>query len=296
MFTYRAFGLTIHSTIPLPQPSYRGTAPDVVIKEASLPVRLQHADTGELCSVLDGGVMLSYQAIGRFLIRNGDEILVHRTGDLEQGLLSPLIIGPALGVVLHQRRRLALHASSAVLDGRALAFLGGSGWGKSTLAAALCARGYKLLSDDIVALDEDPNADFVVLPGFHCVKLWPESARDLGYVPESLPRLHGQTEKRLWQGDGVFQPASQPLRCLYVLATSDQLKVRSILPSEAVIEIMRHTYGPVLRQKLNASTHFQQSARLARRLPAFRIERPLRFSTLPDLVKLIEDHAANLDH
>lgn len=296
MLTYRAFTLTIHSAIPLPQPICRGTTPDVVIKEGSIPLGFQQADTGQIWSIVDGSVLLSYQGIGRILIRNGDEILIHRTQDLEKDLLSPLIMGPAVGVVLHQRQRLALHASSAVLGGNAVAFLGGSGWGKSTLAAALCARRHKLLSDDIVALHEDPNADFVVLPGFQCLKLWPDSARDLGYGPEGLPRLNGRTEKRLWHVDGVFQPVSQPLRCLYVLATADQLKVRSILPSEAVIEIMRHTYGPVLRQKLNAPTHLQQSARLARRLPAFRVERPLRFSALPDLVKLIEDHAANLDH
>jgi hypothetical protein len=296
MFTYRAFGLTIHSTVALPQPICRGTTPDVVIKEGSIPLPFHQADTGQTWSIVEGGVMLSYQGIGSFLIRNGREILVHRTGNLEKDVLSPLIIGPALGVVLHQRQRLALHASSAVLGGKAVAFLGGSGWGKSTLAAALCARGHRLLSDDIVALHEDPNADFMVLPGFQSLKLWPDSARDLGHDPEGLPRLHGRTEKRLWHVDGLFQPVFQHLRCLYVLSAADQLAVRSIPPAQAVIEIMRHTYGPVLRQKLNAPTHLQQSARLARQLPAFRIERPLRFSALPDLVKLLEDHAANLDH
>jgi hypothetical protein len=294
MFMYRGFGLSIHSTIPLPQPFYRGTTPDVVIKETTLSSGLQHADTGQLCSLVDDGVMLSYQDIGSFLIRNGNEILVHRTAGLEADVLSPLIIGPALGVVLHQRQRLALHASGAVLGGKAVAFLGASGWGKSTLAAALCGRGHKLFSDDIVALREDSRADFVVLPGFQSLKLWPDSARHLGYDPESLPRLHGRTEKRSWQVVGWFQPDSQLLRCLYVLSTGNRLTVQSITPSQAVIEVMRHTYGPVLRQRLNASTHLQQSARLARRLPAFRIERPLGFSALPDLVELIENHAANL--
>ena len=44
------------------------------------------------------------------------------------------------------------HASAVVLDGRAFAFVGSSGAGKTSLALALCDRGARFLADDVLAL------------------------------------------------------------------------------------------------------------------------------------------------
>ena len=53
----------------------------------------------------------------------------------------------------------AIHGSAVVANGRAVVMLGRSGQGKSTLAAALCAReGVALLSDDAVAIDPATDA------------------------------------------------------------------------------------------------------------------------------------------
>jgi hypothetical protein len=58
-------------------------------------------------------------------------------------------IAPSL--VRHLRGEISLHASAVVIDGRAIAFVGVSGAGKSTIAAALCARPEaELAADDMV--------------------------------------------------------------------------------------------------------------------------------------------------
>ena len=46
-----------------------------------------------------------------------------------------------------------LHATAVVVDGEAVAFLGDCGYGKSTLGAAFLARGFPLLTDDVLALE-----------------------------------------------------------------------------------------------------------------------------------------------
>lgn len=51
---------------------------------------------------------------------------------------------------------LVLHASSADLDGRSVLFVGESGRGKSTLAAAFDRCGYRLLSDDLSPVRFNP--------------------------------------------------------------------------------------------------------------------------------------------
>ena len=54
--------------------------------------------------------------------------------------------------------KIGLHASAVGRDGRAIVLLGRPRDGKSTLAAALCARGMELLADDAAALDASPWA------------------------------------------------------------------------------------------------------------------------------------------
>jgi hypothetical protein len=49
-----------------------------------------------------------------------------------------------------------LHASAVALDGVALAFVGQSGRGSSTVAALLCLEGAELATDDVLVVDPSP--------------------------------------------------------------------------------------------------------------------------------------------
>lgn len=56
----------------------------------------------------------------------------------------------------HVQGKLGLHGSAVALGGRSAVFLGASGQGKSTLAAAMCARrAAALVADDAVAVDRE---------------------------------------------------------------------------------------------------------------------------------------------
>ena len=79
---------------------------------------------------------------------------------------------------------LTLHACAVAHDGRALVCTGASGQGKSTLAAALCARpDRRLLADDMASIDETVGDDgarssFRVTPSEQAVWLASTSADD----------------------------------------------------------------------------------------------------------------------
>ena len=47
-----------------------------------------------------------------------------------------------------------LHASAVALAGRAVAFMGRSGVGKTTLAGRIVAHGARLMTDDVLAVDD----------------------------------------------------------------------------------------------------------------------------------------------
>ena len=95
---------------------------------------------------------IRFLGLGRypFQIRAGSEI--RHAPEIPEGILRAFLLGRCTGIVLIQRGLLTLHGSSVLHDGKAIAFVGASSWGKSTTAAALCTRGYRFGSDDMVAI------------------------------------------------------------------------------------------------------------------------------------------------
>ena len=69
------------------------------------------------------------------------------------GLIAILITGSIIAYLLSANGRLVLHASAVEVNGEALAFIGQSGQGKTTMATLLCAEGHALVSDDLLPVD-----------------------------------------------------------------------------------------------------------------------------------------------
>ncbi len=97
-------------------------------------------------------------------------IAVYPTPALELGMISIFLAGTVLAFVLAAEGRLTLHASAIVLEGRALAIAGPSGWGKSTIAAIMCGAGADLLTDDALRVDV-VESEVTCYPGTRTIRL-----------------------------------------------------------------------------------------------------------------------------
>lgn len=173
-------------------------------------------------------------------------------------------------MLLHQRGRLVLHASAVAMNGGGALFLGASGWGKSTLLAALAARGHSPVADDVAAVDADA-AHPVLLPGIPQLKLLPETVSFLGSDAARWARVHSRSEKRVQRLPKGDSQSTFPVRRIYVLAGADD-GAPAVVPlsrREAVIELVRHTYTAQLLPIMGDSArHFRQCARVAEQVPA----------------------------
>jgi hypothetical protein len=168
------YGLVVDSEIDLHQdrPAPRGPTADVHIR-AGAPVAAQlpgpdgdlmvsfDDDSGPRYAFVrndDGYLMRFHGACDIVLSRDLREVVVRPAAGAAPGLSTVLVSGAMLAFQLYLRGHLVLHASAVDLGGTALAFLGRSGMGKSTMAALLCSAGGKLITDDVLRV-ETPGSD-----------------------------------------------------------------------------------------------------------------------------------------
>ena len=294
---YCAYGLNISSEIPLPELMPSTEHPDVQIRyndDLELPTDTPADQVYTICS--PQVAYLHWQAVGIIRVCEGRSIEVNPAPEAEPIVLRYSIIGAALNHLLHQRRLLLVHASVVAIDDQAVAFVGESGWGKSTLAAYMQTRGHSLVSDDALVVDMETSKIPIVLPGFPQRKLWPDVLVSLGAAPEPLPRLDSTHDKRVQAAHDDFYDAPLPLGRIYILdhGIHRQSEIETLAYQDAFKTLMLFTYGR--SEAPNSPTkflHLQQCAAIAGCVPISRLRRRFHFDELSDLAAMIEADCGN---
>jgi hypothetical protein len=289
---YTAYTLGIRSALALPElPASEGRE-DVVIRfgsvdcavSADVKQGLVHATSEEVC--------LYFRSIGRFLIRDGREIVIDPVPGVDERWIRIGVLGPGMGALLYQRGWLTLHASAVAIGDEAVAFIGERGWGKSTTAAAMCARGHHLVTDDVAAIQVDGATSPTVYPGYPQLKLWPEAAASLGEDLEALPRLDPITERRARPVTRHFHTEPLPLRRIYVLGGAQTFEIKPLQAQDALLELIRHTYSRELFQAVNLRSHFLKCSAVVNGVPMCSLKRRYALSALTEFARLVEEDLA----
>ncbi|MFB2895114.1 hypothetical protein ACE1CI_19580 [Aerosakkonemataceae cyanobacterium BLCC-F50] len=293
-FSYTAYGLQIRSTLPIPEFIVSSGEPDVVIRLGQVECLPFVIDPDVRFQFREQEACFIYEDVGAFLVQQGREIVIDPAPRVEERVLRLFILGPIIAMLLHQRGLLLLHASAVVVNNSVVAFLGDSGWGKSTTAAALHTLGYGILTDEILAIVscfEYP----IALPAFPQLKLWPEAAIFLGNDPKKLPRVHPQSDKRTCHANRKFPQRPLPLKRIYVLVEGLHQEIEPLQPQNAFIELVRHSYAArFLKATGAASLHLHHCAKLASSVSICSLIRPKSLAALPDLVRLLEKEQQEL--
>jgi hypothetical protein len=293
MYFYSAYGLKINSAIPLPELLERkdGGA-DITIQRGRIERPLPETDeTGSYFESAGDEAYLFWDEVGAFLVREGKEIVVDALPGVKDQILRLPLLGTVLSAGVQQRGYLPLHASAVAIDGRAVAFLGPRGAGKSTMDAALYARGHDLVSDDSVVVNTVGSASPLVMPGFPQLKLFPAAAAELGYDIETLPRLIPNFEKRGCRADRFYGDAIL-LHRIYVLDSGSMIKIEQLRSQEAIIRLISQSYmARVFKYSLKgmlATSHLFQCVDLANRVPVYKLKREFSLSELDDVARIVE--------
>jgi hypothetical protein len=291
--TYRLFGLNLRSEIGL-----AGLAPAVEAATADVDVVFGRVPPGEYppgYSATAGGTLLAVAKVGRYLIRGGREIVVEPAEGASERNVRLFLLGSAVGALLHQRGLLPLHANAIDLGGRAVAFSGHSGAGKSTIAAWFHDRGYPILADDVCVIGFDDSGRALAYPGIPRLRLWREaleaSGRDAGAYDRSFDDMEKYDVPTV--GDSSVQPV--PLAAIYLLRKAEEGReagIDRLNGVEAVETLISNTYrGGYLKTIGRTAEHLAACLKVVRAVPIFRARRHWGFDRFDEEARQLLDHA-----
>ncbi|HSL53819.1 MAG TPA: hypothetical protein VK868_05460 [Pyrinomonadaceae bacterium] len=184
------------------------------------------------------------------------------------------LLGPVMGFVMLLRGVVCLHASAIAIGDEAIALLGPAGSGKSTTAAAFAERGYNVLAEDVVTLD-DRGDHFLVRPGYPCIRLWPAAVKALYGSETHLPKLTPNWDKCYLDLSDKFQ--KEPLRLAAIYHLGERRHdttapfVHALDRAEGLMSLVANTYATKLMDKQMRAREFELLTRVLKNVPLRRV-------------------------
>lgn len=273
---YRLHGLTFSSQIELRHwPAGTGKS-DASIRWGDVPSALPDArKVGTIFTGRPGICLLNYVQVGPILVASGSEIIVSRAAVPDW--VGPVLSGTAVSLLLHQRGRLCLHASSVVKDGRAYLIAGSSGAGKSTTAAALVERGATLLADDVTAIDVTPNGTVVAYPGLQTLRLNGASVAALPLHARRPAARSLHDDKHLIAAPGSVSDTAVPVASIAFLRVAGDAPPTAtpVVGSARFAAIEKNIFRPRMAKIVSDPRwRFAICTQLATRVPLYELVRP----------------------
>lgn len=239
----------------------------------------------------DGAFQLRVPGIARFAV-TPRRITVHPAPGADERSVRTFLFGSAVGALLQLRGLTVLHGSAVGMpDGGAAVFCGPSTAGKSTLAAALAARGHPALADDITAIRLDANGQGWCLPGLARTKLWRDALQHLGLEHRAGDGTRVMPDIDKHSLSVVTADKPMPLRRFYELQAlaGGELSVKPVAGIAKLNTLLSHAYRPRFLQVMGRQADLLRSAAaLVPRLQMSRIQRPRQGQTLDAIVAQLE--------
>lgn len=204
------------------------------------------------------------------------------------------LLGPVLGFLLRLRGITCLHASCVALGGKAVAFVGPAGAGKSSTAAAFARLGYPVLTEDVTPLT-DLGDRFRVPPAYPRIRLWPDSVESLFGASDALPRITPAWDKRfldLNRPDVAFKREPLELGAIYMLGERQEGSpvplVRPLDGRAALMSLIGETYATRMLEPAMRAREFEFLGRLVEAVPIRRLNPSADIAQIAQLCETVE--------
>ena len=238
--------------------------------------------------------LLRFPDLADFSIsKDATEISCCPKPDTPSDTIRHLLLDQVIPLLLSKQGRLVLHGSAVLTAHGAVAFLGETGRGKSTLASSFSEKGSPVLTDDCLLVKEG-NGELLAIPSYPGLRLWPETVEALFGQGKPLAGVAHYTKKKRVDGNvglSFFNEAA-PLRRIFFLAPPDEIEDNSVSiarlsPRNAFMELVKFMYLIDITDRQRLRQEFERLSRVAA-LPLFyRLTFPRDFSLLAGVHKAV---------
>jgi len=256
-------------------------------------ITLDPSDWMHIHEIAGAWSYVRYDGMFDFLISPmGDRIFYRWLAEVSLESFQTYALGRIFSFALVKKGYEPLHAATVVVNQRAVAFLGASTFGKSSLAACFVAAGYPLLTDDVLRLEEE-GGRYIAFPGPPRLKLFPRVARlYLGDVSAGIPMNHLSVKSPKF----VFSLAANqicatptPLAAIYVVAAprkvyrKQRITIGALPPAKALISLLTFTHNHELTGRDRLVRQFDAASRLSEKVPIRSLSYPRVLSSLSEV-------------
>ena len=254
---YSLYGKVLQSDQPLNLSDSAQRCADLSVGHSSeslnpgLPLQISSGGTRWVL-LEDQSLFLQWPGIFEFKISGDGHLIVARhLREPDAAEFETLLLGPVISFALLKLGVEQIHATAVVIDGEAVAFVGESAFGKSTLAASFVRAGFRLLTDDLLVITP-AEGRLWAHPGPKRIKLFPETAREVfGVQTSGLPQTLLTPKFLIPLHSDQFQCCAAALKRIYVLnspesKSSSMILIRRTSQKNACLYMLRNTYNTVL--------------------------------------------------
>lgn len=242
-----------------------------------------------------GGYLLRFPELADFEVStDGTTASCWPTPELPASTRDHLFYNQVLPLMLGERGQLVFHGSCVECGEGAIAFLGQSGKGKSTLATMFALSGMPFLTDDALVL-ELVGSHYIALPSRPSIRLWDDSREALlgSNVEFSCTLSYTDKGRVLSNAELPFCSESRPLIAAYFLGegTAGEIAFRLMGGAETLASWVRHSFLLDIEHRPMLRSHFEKVVSLAQTIPSIELDYPRRYEDADDIRRAIVDHA-----
>jgi hypothetical protein len=292
-FLYRLYGCNISCVFDCGDlPPAQGGDIDVHIIRGDVPQRIDAIqELPPYFQISPQATLITISQVARYLITDGSRIIIERAPLAIDEHIKIHLFASAMGILLHQRGLIPLHASSIDTPHGCIAFMGHSGFGKSTIAGALQQRGFRVMSDDICAIDLHNDNKIIALPGMPQLKLHTDSIQQQHRNFDHTVQQHTITQKYNLSLLDHYCDQSRPLFMLCALQLSDNNSPNSIILRgiDKITALVYNTYRADILSGLGQTfIHFEKCSQIAKHTRMIQLFRPTQINSLDNFVHFVE--------
>ncbi|MBA3974972.1 MAG: hypothetical protein C0504_12245 [Candidatus Solibacter sp.] len=230
------------------------------------------------------GYLLRFPGLAEFTVSHEGRVLaesaLHGT---TRATVEHLYLNQVLPLAWSRQGKLVFHGSAVEIGAGAAAFLGESGRGKSTIAAAFTAAGRRFLTDDGLRVELAGNKLFAY-PSHPSIRLWEDSQEALlGGDIRFAPPVDYTSKARILAGESLrFCDEPRPLQRVYFLRDDgvEDAVTTPMSPGEALMELTKHSFLLDIEERELIANHFDRLARMVAQPVFRRLDYPRRYDEL----------------